>query len=107
MNELDFTLCNMNTLYNAKKSKEYRESIMLNITMLMRFLKDNDLIFIEPFDEDESLRIDFILKKSNAKPECVELFKKVIPGWFTYLDRGGDPTNISRLNKGLTKIRKS
>jgi trans-2-enoyl-CoA reductase len=107
MSELDFTLCNMNTLYNVNKTKEYREGIILNISILMKFLKDNDLIFIEPFDEDGSLRLDFVLKKSNAAPECTELFKKVIPGWLNYLDRGGDPKNVSRLDKGLKKIRES
>jgi hypothetical protein len=53
---------------------------------------------------DGSLNVDFILRKSDAKPECVELFRKAIPGWFSYLDKGGDIKNIKHLANGLKKI---
>jgi hypothetical protein len=91
-------------LYSRNKSKEYQERIVLKLTVLLEFLKKNDLISVDPFKADGSLDLDFILKKNDAKPDCVELFKKVIPGWFSYLDKGGDVNNIKRLSEGLKKI---
>lgn len=104
MEDLNFTLCSVPMLYSRNKSKEYQERIVLKLTVLLEFLKKNDLISVDPFKADGSLDLDFILKKNDAKPECVELFKKVIPGWFSYLDKGGDVNNIKRLSEGLKKI---
>lgn len=70
----------------------------------MKFLKDNDLIFVDPFKADGSLNPEFILKKNDATIECVNLFKKTIPGWFSYLDKGGDIGNTKRLSEGLKKL---
>jgi hypothetical protein len=53
---------------------------------------------------DGSLNMDLILRKSDAKPERVELFRKAIPGWFSYLDKGGDIKNIKHLANGLKNI---
>jgi hypothetical protein len=91
-------------LYSRNRSAEYQERIVLKLTVLLDFLKKNNLIFVEPFRSDGSLDLDLILRKNDAKPECVELFRKVIPGWLSYLDKGGDISNIKRLSEGLKKI---
>ncbi|NAT59286.1 hypothetical protein CU666_14275 [Pseudomonas syringae pv. actinidifoliorum] len=107
MNDIDFTLCSVPMLYSRNKSKEYQERIIKKLTVLLAFMKANDLFEKNPFNSDGSLNKEFILKKSEATADGVEMFKKVIPGWFSYLDKGGDIDNIARLEKGLEKIRKS
>jgi hypothetical protein len=104
MSDVDFTLCSVPILYTRNKSSEYQERIINKLTVLMGFLKARQLIKSEPFNADGGLDKSFELKKSDATPECVELFKKVIPGWFNYLDKGGDVNNLSRLEKGLEKL---
>lgn len=104
MADLNFTLCSVPMLHSRNKSKEYQERIVLKLAVLLGFLKDNNLIFTEPFKSDGSLDLEYVLKKNDAAPECVELFKKVIPGWFSYLDKGGDIKNTKRLSAGLKKL---
>ena len=102
--DLNFTLCSVPMLLSRNKSKEYQERMILKLAVLLGFLKGNNLIFTNPFKLDGSLDLEYILKKNDAAPECVELFKKVIPGWFSYLDKGGDINNTNRLSQGLKKL---
>ncbi|WP_213881479.1 hypothetical protein [Pseudomonas sp. dw_358] len=104
MEEIEFTLCSVPMLMSRNKSSEYQERMLIKLDVLMRFLKDNELILDNPFEISGALNTQFVLKKSGADPKCVELFKKVIPAWFAFLDKGGDPKNMSRLEKGLAKM---
>ena len=104
MNEIDFTLCDIPMLLSRNKNTSYRESIVRRHTVLMRFLKAHDLIRKEPFNEDGTLKTDLILKMSDVNARCVALYRKAIPGWHTFLDRGGKLDNISRLEKGLAQV---
>ncbi|MGV7959559.1 hypothetical protein ACSLVK_14910 [Photorhabdus tasmaniensis] len=111
MTDIDFDLHNIPMLLGANKSKDYQEQIISISNALMCFLKDNNLLInIEPFAENGEVKKDLILRMSNVTPEGLELFKKVIPGWFSYLDKSTKPEkyqNISRLEKGLAKLRES
>ncbi|QGG78322.1 hypothetical protein [Pseudomonas syringae] len=107
MNDMDFTLLSVPMLLSRNKSKEYQDRIINKLAVLLAFMKANDLFELNPFNADGSLDKDFILKKSEATADGVEMFKKVIPDWFSYLDKGGDINNITKLEKGLEKIRKS
>ncbi|WP_218057021.1 hypothetical protein [Gilliamella sp. HK2] len=54
------------------------------------------------------MKTDFVLMKSSVTEDGFELFKKDVQGWFLYLDRSVAENkfeNISRLEKGLAKIR--
>jgi len=104
MNEIDFTLCDMPMLLSRNKNTSYRESILRRHTVLMRFLKAHDLIHKEPFNEDGTLKTDLVLKMSDVDARCVTLYRKAIPGWHAFLDRGGKLDNISRLEKGLAQV---
>ncbi|AVI87436.1 hypothetical protein BTW15_28360 [Pseudomonas syringae pv. tomato] len=107
MNDIDFTLCSVPMLYSRNKNKDYQERVINELTVLLAFMKANNLFERDPFNSDGSLNKEFILKKSETTADGVEMFKKVIPGWFSYLDKGGNIDNITRLEKGLEKIRKS
>jgi hypothetical protein len=76
---------------------------------LIKFFKENQLLInVEPFDLEGNLKTDFVLMKSSVTEDGFELFKKDVQGWFLYLDRSVAENkfkNISRLEKGLAKIR--
>lgn len=105
VNETDFTLCSLPMLYSRNKNRTYHERITRSLTALLTFMKANELFAKDPFNEDGSLNKAFELKQSEVTPEGVEMFRKIVPGWFTYLDKGGTVDNLSRLEKGLEKIR--
>ena len=104
MTDLDFTLCSIPMLMSRNKSTAYHDQIVSRYTVLMRFLKDNDLIRKEPLNFDGSLKMDLVLKKSDVTPQCLELFKKAVPAWHAQIDRSGKVDNVSKLIKALAQI---
>ncbi|WP_338922970.1 hypothetical protein V0M98_12800 [Pseudomonas silesiensis] len=104
MNDLDFTLCSIPMLASRNKSTAYQEQVVLRYTVLMQFLKSHSLIDLEPFDSGGNLKMDLILKKSDTTAQGLELFKKAIPAWHAYVDKGGDVNNTSKLEKALLKL---
>lgn len=106
MNMVDLSLYNIPVLLSANKSDAYRDQIIRVSTVLLGFLKEHDLLVkAEPFGADGKVKEDFVLIMSNVTGDGLELFKKVVPGWSAYIDKGGEIENISRLEKGLQKIR--
>ena len=104
MSDLDFTLCSIPMLMSRNKSSEYQRQIIVRYTVLMSFLKVRGLIFKEPFDNDGNLKMDLVIKKSDATSQCLELFKKAVPAWHAYVDKGGDVNNTSKIEKALAKL---
>lgn len=92
-------------LINANKNKTYRERVKSNGEKLMQFLKKNNLIKIDPFNDNGEIKENLEVKQSELTEEALELFKKAIPSWWNYLDKGGDPDNMNILEKALAKIR--
>lgn len=109
MNNEDFELHNIPMLLGANKSKEYQNQIIRLSTSLLKFLKENHLLInVEPFDLEGNLKTDFILMESAVTEDGFDLFKKYVPGWLKYLNKStveNKYENISRLEKGLAKIR--
>lgn len=109
--EKDYTLHNLPMLLIRNKNKWWLDSVMQSSTALFGFLKKHELLIdVEPFDEKGNLKTDTVLKKSNLTPEGQELFDIAVDGWFDYLARSTVPTkyqNVSRLEKGLAKIREN
>ncbi|OCL28727.1 hypothetical protein [Gilliamella sp. wkB171] len=109
--EKDYTLHNLPMLLTRNKNKWWLDSVMQSSTALFGFLKKHELLIdVEPFDEKGNLKTDTVLKKSNLTPEGQELFDIAVDGWFDYLARSTVPTkyqNVSRLEKGLAKIREN
>ncbi|WP_220702168.1 hypothetical protein [Trinickia fusca] len=103
---MDLSLHNIPVLLSANKSDVYRDQIIRVSTVLLKFFKEHDLLIdAEPFDSDGNVKEDFVLRMSNVTGDGLELFRKVVPGWSAYIDKGGEIENISRLEKGLQKIR--
>lgn len=111
MNEIDYTLRNLPMLLTSNKNKWWQDSVMQSSTALFGFLKKHELLIdVEPFDEEGNLKNDTVLKKSNLTPDGLELYKTAVDGWYNYLDRStvaDKYQNVSRLEKGLAKIREN
>jgi hypothetical protein len=104
MTDFDFTLCSIPMLISRNNSEAYHDKIVSRYTVLMRFLKDNNLVYKEPLSSDGSLKMDLVLKKSDVTPQCLELFKKAIPAWHAQIDRSGKVDNVSKLIKAMEQI---
>lgn len=102
---MDFKLCSVPMLMSRNKSDDYKRTVSEQLTVLMRFLKDEKLIFVNPFDAAGCLRQDFVLMASSSSREAIELFRKAVPAWFNYLDAGGNLHNLSKLEKALEFLR--
>ncbi|KIY37961.1 hypothetical protein TZ03_25200 [Pseudomonas sp. 10-1B] len=104
MSDLDFTLCNIPMLLSRSKSEAYQRQIVDRYTSIMSFLWSKKLIKLNPFDDEGRLRLDLVIKKSDVTSECLELFKKAIPAWHSFVDKGGRVEDVSRLERGLVKM---
>lgn len=109
MSGVDLNLHNVSMLISRNKSKEWEDGIIRSSASLIKFMLENHLLVnIEPFDENGKLKLDTALKMSNVTEEGLEFYKKVVIGWKNYLAKSTAPNkyeNISRLEKGLEKIR--
>ena len=102
---MDLLRFNYSTLLKRSKSLSYREQITTITIVLMNFLKENNLVIIEPFEEDGSLREDLVLYSSDLTEDGNILFKEYYPKWSRYIDRGGDVNNTKILDDGLDIIK--
>ncbi|MCG8711073.1 hypothetical protein JHU04_004432 [Brenneria sp. 4F2] len=110
MKNIDYILHSVPDLLKSTKNNEFKKQFIETSSSLLNFMKENNLLInCEPFDEDGNLKLDIEVYMSNVSEDGIELFKnKVISGWFNYLSKSTDPDkyqNISRLEKGLAKIR--
>ncbi|MDX5631114.1 MULTISPECIES: hypothetical protein [unclassified Brenneria] len=109
MNGVDLNLHNVPMLISRNKSKEWEDGVIRSSTSLLKFMIENQLLVnIDPFDENGKLKLDTVLKMSNVTEEGLEFYKKVVIGWQNYLAKStahDKYENISRLEKGLAKIR--
>lgn len=104
---MDILRFNYSTLLKRSKSKSYQLQVMELTKVLMTFLKDNNLINMDPFKEDGSIKEDLVIRKSNLSDIGNELFKIYYPKWSNYIDRGGNIENVKILENGLRALQKT
>ncbi|WP_435925626.1 hypothetical protein [Paenibacillus sp. DYY-L-2] len=92
------------TMLKRSKSLSYRQQVTLMTTVLMNFLVEHELIVIEPFHENGSLKEDLELRSTDLTDLGNVFFKEVFPKWSAYIDRGGDIQKTTILLKGLNKL---
>lgn len=92
-------------LLTASKNLSYREQVTKISIVLMTFLKQNNLILIEPFYADGNLKKDIELYSCDLTEVGNSLFKEYYPKWSSYIDRGGDVNNTKILNDGLNILK--
>ncbi|MFL9481690.1 hypothetical protein ACI6Q2_02860 [Chitinophagaceae bacterium LWZ2-11] len=71
-------------------------------TVLMLFLKENDLIKFDPFNEGDVLKRNLETRKSHLTEIGNLILIKYIPKWSDYVDRS---CNIKILKKGLVELK--
>jgi hypothetical protein len=91
-------------LIGANKSLSYKKMINERGKAFLGFLARKGFILINPFKENGEIKDDLRVFSSNLTQEGVELFEKPFARWISYLDKGGDINDLSRLEKELMKI---
>ncbi|OCG39808.1 hypothetical protein [Gilliamella sp. Bif1-4] len=92
-------------LLEKSEDLTYRKQVTDLATVLMTFFKENNLITVDPFNEDGSLKEDdFALYNSDFTKVGRLLFDQYYPKWSAYLDRGGDVHNTKIFEKGLKAL---
>lgn len=104
-NKMNLPRFNYSTLLKRSKNLSYREQITKITIVLMTFLRDNELITLDPFNKDGSLKDDLVLYQSDLTDIGNILFKEYYPKWSGYVDRGGDVNNTKILTNGLKSLR--
>ncbi|WP_218057606.1 hypothetical protein [Gilliamella sp. Bif1-4] len=105
LNILNVRRFSYSDLLKANKTLSYRKQVTDLATVLMTFFKENNLITVDPFKEDGSLKEDdFALYNSDFTKVGRLLFDQYFPKWSAYLDRGGDVHNTKILEKGLKAL---
>lgn len=104
--KMDILRYNYATTLKRSKNLAYREQIKKITTVLMTFFKENNLLLMNPFKEDGSLKEDLILHRSDFTEIGNILWIKYFPKWSAYIDRTGNITNIKILKNGLVALKK-
>ena len=103
---IDLPLYDYQMFLNANKSKVYQERTNLRTKILVEFLlKNNLLINLNPYDENNNIKKNLIIFSSNLSKDGFELFKKAVPNWYRAHDRGTPIEKVTILEKALAKIR--
>ncbi|WP_455930631.1 hypothetical protein [Pseudomonas fluorescens] len=101
---MDMLQYNYQSMLKRSKNLTYRAEVTEMTEVLMRFLKDNELIRSDPFNEDGSLKSDLVLRRSDLSDTGNSLFEQFFPKWSAFIDRGGDAKDTKILSAGLRKI---
>lgn len=91
-------------LYQATKSREWRAQVKAKITVIFKFLQDNNLSNVRLLDESGEAIEDLVLMRSHLTEAGVKMFAKAIPAWQRARDKDGNLANIKLLEDGLKKI---
>ena len=101
---MDMLRFNYQTMLKRSKNKTYHAQVTEMTEVLMRFLKENELIKVNPFNEDGSFKSNLVLRQSNLSDAGNSLFLEYFPKWSAFIDRGGDAKDTKILSTGLKKI---
>ena len=103
---IDLPLYDYQMFLNANTSQVYQERTNLRTKILVEFLlKNNLLINLNPYDENNNIKTNLIIFSSNLSKDGFELFKKAVPNWYRAHDRGTPIEKVTILEKALAKIR--
>ena len=101
----DMVIVDIGGLYAASKNLSYRADIKSMFEIYIGFLQDAGLTtrtFLEPGDD---LPSDLKIRRSDLTDEGFEFVKRAQSKWLMSKDRGRPITDVSLLQKELTKLR--
>lgn len=88
-------------------SGEAPEKVRKRFRIFVNFLQDNNLTVRKLLNKGEDPKDDFCIRKSDLTDMGFELVRTGYQTWLKFIDRGGDSSNISKLENGLRKLRES
>ena len=97
----------INDIYQSSKNITWRKQVLESSIVIFRFLHENNLLLVNPFDENGNVLIDLSLMRSDVTDIGDEMFSKTIPNWQKARDRDGNLKNLSILENGLKNIKES
>jgi hypothetical protein len=86
---------------------ETREHIWTRFFTFTKFLQHNGLLVRKLLDSEEEITEDFAIHSDDLTQDGLVFVKAAYNKWLKKLDAGGDPTNVSLLEKHLRKITES
>ena len=95
----------VNEIYQSSKNLTWRKQVLDKRKVIFQFLKDNDLILINPFLENGEINMNLSLMRSHLTDAGDEMFNKAIPNWQKARDKDGNLDNLSILERGLNNIK--
>jgi hypothetical protein len=91
-------------LYQATKSRDWRAQVKAKITVIFKFLQDNNLVNVRLLDASGEAIEGLVLMRSHPTEAGVRMFEKAIPAWQRARDKDGNLSNLTQLENGLKKI---
>lgn len=101
----EMELYDVGFMLSRSKRRSYRESIIRMFNTYLRFLQDHNLTTRLLLEPNEVPSENTIVKRKDLTDEGWEFIKLGQDKWFSAVDRGTSPENVSILEKTLSKIR--
>ncbi|MGF6213657.1 hypothetical protein [Comamonas sp. 4034] len=102
----DYLVCPpVNEIYQSSKNLTWRKQVLDKRRVIFQFLKDNNLILIDPFLKNGEVNMELSLMRSHLTDVGDEMFNKIIPNWQKARDKDGNLENVSILKNGLNNIK--
>lgn len=92
-------------ILGASKSLNFKKQVKAKCTTFLKFMRDNNLLLIDPFDELGSVRHDLILNSEDLTAEGLDFWKAAFFKWSSARDKDGNYENIQILERELEKIK--
>ncbi len=105
MSKNDFLIDDAGGHFVASKNREYRKRVVLRFRVFVDFLQDNGLTTREILAKDEPVTEELKIYRSDLTEEGFQVVKAGYDKWLRSLDKGKEITNVSPLEKALTKAR--
>lgn len=103
----DFLIDKISGHYAASKSVAYRKSIQEMFIVFVNYLQDNNLTCSTLLQRGAELTDDFRIMRSDLTDEGFEVVKQSYDKWLRGIDRGKPISDVTILEKGLRKVKKT
>jgi hypothetical protein len=104
--QTDFVVADIAVHLAARKSRAYRQSVVIWFQTMLRFLDGNSLTTHPILGPGESVPLDFKLRRSDLTDAGFAVLKSSFQSWLRAVDTGAvEPTDDGLLRKALDAAR--
>lgn len=101
----DFVITQISWLTDVKGNEDFRDRFFKMHINFANFLQSNGLTTRLLFRDSAEVTDKFAIRKSDLTEEGFRLVKMAYDKWVRKLDKGGDPDDLSILERALKKLR--